>query len=412
MSYGFVLREQYKGRWRPEETRHYCKLCNCWMSKAPSQIRKHEQGAQHQLKKKQMFFDMRKNRVDSERKDNALAKQLAEIEKAAQAAYGKDRLRIAKPVVTTQAAPEFGVPPPPETEDEQSGTYTVVPGVGRVPRGPPPDPTSGSLYTTIKTSDGKVEAFREYRPPEAQEGEIPEGSEASKNIVEFYNKRYKHSEGGQGDGKPIKHYKVGTNGWGRYSEDKKYYRAAIILVEPDPEKEDQHDDPYIDSNRYKVRYTDYGNEEFLSREEFTTQEPALWMKPPETGSEAPAEGVTQGPPPEEKEVHQAKAGQWSSVKSGEGAWSSNERALKKFEKKRKMAKRSIVRADKYSGGNNDVGYGSFTKDIEEDDYGLGNEKAEKPLETIQNETEVLKATKVGFKKRGKKRKNRNVRTKT
>eukprot|EP00954_Amorphochlora_amoebiformis_P009368 729098-Amorphochlora_amoeboformis.AAC.1 len=77
------------------------------------------------------------------------------------------------------------------------------------------------------------------------------------------------------------------------------------------------------------------------------------MKPPETGSEAPAEGVnipfdpqpscinpipghvTQGPPPEEKEVHQAKAGQWSSVKSGEGAWSSNERALKKFEKKRK-----------------------------------------------------------------------------
>eukprot|EP00954_Amorphochlora_amoebiformis_P004584 355710-Amorphochlora_amoeboformis.AAC.1 len=77
-----------------------------------------------------------------------------------------------------------------------------------------------------------------------------------------------------------------------------------------------------------------------------------------------------------------------------------------------MAKRSIVRADKYSGGNNDVGYGSFTKDIEEDDYGLGNEKAEKPLETIQNETEVLKATKVGFKKRGKKRKNRNVRTKT
>eukprot|EP00954_Amorphochlora_amoebiformis_P018402 1325995-Amorphochlora_amoeboformis.AAC.1 len=259
MSYGFVLREQYKGRWRPE---HFpsgdeallqaMQLLDVEGSVADSQARargatpiekkanvlRHEKSSltplatcinhtAHNLNYSNRIGWIVRGKITRWQSNWQRSKRFRSVSimnrrmkceyllhQAAQAAYGKDRLRIAKPVVTTQAAPEFGVPPPPETEDEQSGTYTVVPGVGRVPRGPPPDPTSGSLYTTIKTSDGKVEAFREYRPPEAQEGEIPvestiipsfstlasmEGSEASKNIVEFYNKRYKHSEGGQGD---------------------------------------------------------------------------------------------------------------------------------------------------------------------------------------------------------------------
>ncbi len=432
MSYGFVLRDKYKGAWKQEETRHYCKICNCWLSKSNSAMRKHEQGAQHQLKKKQLFISMRKEKQQGERADKELSKQLRDIEKAAKAAYNND--------LSTGVAGGRG------RFQSQSGN-----GTGE---------------------------YREYRPPgmdELQRGVamgVPgvEGK-ASANFVEFYNKKYGHgTEGGgvQKSGDPAPPLKVGTKGWGMFSEDKKYYRAEIIKVAPPKQKtkkelNDEETDKAINGDKrsisgdmrvYTVRYTDYGNEEELDRDSFTTNEPALWCQPPTNSTadlsnparnDTNAQGIDKFKPKTDdgntSEVQNTNsgAGAWETVTTpSESVWASNRarHAKREKEKKKKEITSRFGLSDKYSGGDANVGFADV-RDIDEDDYGLKTlgkaqliddeqQTSRKKMEfnfsakrVAKEETTTAPGTsapdssagskpKIAFKKRGKKR-SRNIR---
>jgi len=314
-----------------------------------------------------MFYDIRKERIEKEKAEQKLNKELAEIEKAANAAYGRDLSSgVAKPFVTT----------------------TV-------------------------TATGKTESFREYRPPAPDEQQAPE--EASKNLIAFYNKKYGRERDAESGPEPLKSFKVGTNGWGQYSEDKKYYRAAIIKVQPRTKEDGKDFEDFEDPNEYVVRYTDYGNEEVLQREDFTTEEPALWMKPPETGSEAPAADAPLAAGSDAAPAVGAP-GQWSTVESSQGVWASNEQKLKQVVKKRK--KDMLSRGEKYSGGSKFLGFSGFAQEVDANDYGLADEdeKEKAPKDDDNGEPsdagKSKAAVKVSFKKRGKKRKNRNIRSAT
>eukprot|EP00472_Partenskyella_glossopodia_P006723 CAMPEP_0197541716 /NCGR_PEP_ID=MMETSP1318-20131121/67311_1 /TAXON_ID=552666 /ORGANISM="Partenskyella glossopodia, Strain RCC365" /LENGTH=350 /DNA_ID=CAMNT_0043100917 /DNA_START=283 /DNA_END=1339 /DNA_ORIENTATION=+ len=342
-----------------------------------------------------------------EKAEKTLSKELAAIEKAAQAAYGLD-----------QAA----------------GNPSARPDTSRM--------------VTSLNSDGTKRAYREYRPPEPEEGgeeqEALTPQESAQKLIAFYNQKFRNATSSSSDQipEPIKAFTTGTQGWGRYSEDKKYYRAVIIKVKPDPEKKNTE---YEDNNKYTVRYSDYGNEEDLRREDFTTEEPALWMKPPEpakvdpeeaakaaeaAAAAAAAEAEKVGVPGGWSSVSAGEGGGeaaaaaaaeaekvgvpggWSSVSAGEGAWGSNERKYKEVEKMNKKKRKLLAhsRADKYSGGDATVGYGNFHQEIDANDYGLNDDgsKAESAAATISSSDAAAKP-KVGFKKRGKKKRQRNIR---
>jgi len=313
------------------------------------------------MKKKQMFYNMRKEKKQKISDDAALKKELAEIEKAAQTAY---------------------------VRDQRTGVVR-------------------ELHTRVG-ADGKKQTFSEYRPPEQEHDPDATGGEAAKNFIQFYNQRFRNTS--KEEAVAVKSYDIGTNGWGKYSEDKKFYRAEIIKIAPRDKKEHEDEDTVLDPNKYLVRYTDYGNEEWLERENFTTEEPALWMKPPEHvyQPEVPPEGAAPAEQPA------TEPGQWATVESGQGIWSSNEVAFKEREKMTKQQKKAeyLSRGDKYSGGSNILGYGDFHQDIDADDYGLDAEEKKDESVPVKVEFKVKQEpASVKFKKRKRKRRPQNIRSK-
>lgn len=318
------------------------------------------------MKQKQMFLDLRKNRTEKKKAERERAKEMAEIERAAQAAYSRD------------------------VEDGLGGA---------------------SASTRREYRPGERELMAQARDEEARRAAAAAAAAPStsaprttQDFINFYNQKFARGQAGEGGDAGVS---VGTEGWARYSVDKKYYRAIVIKVLEPADGADR---------RLSVRYTDYGNQEDVDQDAFTTSEPALWMKPPGADAQTTESGEAEGAADASNAVPGAKSGvpgKWTVAT--ESVWGSNERTHRERVAERKRS--ALSRGDKYTGGDESVGFGRFATEIDADDYGLGS--AATPEGLPASATAVTGAKrKAGaptvsfkFKKRGKKRP-RNIRSKS
>ncbi len=71
--------------------KYYCEYCNIYITDNPSNRRQHEQGNRHKANVQTFMKHQRKDKLEQEKQENRLNKELQRIEKEAQKAFQKDR---------------------------------------------------------------------------------------------------------------------------------------------------------------------------------------------------------------------------------------------------------------------------------------------------------------------------------
>jgi len=112
------------------QKKHFCEYCKVWTGGHLWQIRKHEEGRMHQEKKELYLKNCRIREKDRQREKQDIKKQLAEIEKAAQAAVQRDEMREMEGLVPEE--PSDAPPPsssrPPRVVGGGGGGFAFGPG--------------------------------------------------------------------------------------------------------------------------------------------------------------------------------------------------------------------------------------------------------------------------------------------
>jgi U1 zinc finger len=158
-------KEETTGRWRDNNhyERHYCEICNVWISSDRASILTHQNGKKHAEKVQEFQAQKAKETAAQEKQQSALQKSLQQMEAAAAASFQQDYGLFAGSMgaapVTVHAT--FGAPPP------------VVSSSLGIPHSPPPPPpvsSSGPLApptaSTTKQEKKEWEARKHHRDEE------------------------------------------------------------------------------------------------------------------------------------------------------------------------------------------------------------------------------------------------------
>lgn len=145
--------------WKSGE-RHHCSFCKCWLAGNKVSIELHERGNNHKNNVKAKLEQLRRDKIEKERQDKQMSSTLADIERAAAAAYQRD---VASESMGTNSTADADLPS--KLKRPSNGPVQIQ---MKKPKFVLKTPTAKPVFVPISTEKKEEEKTTTAEPPEPE----------------------------------------------------------------------------------------------------------------------------------------------------------------------------------------------------------------------------------------------------